>query len=143
MLLVKFRTTIVDEEVIRKINQDLMFLGHRPTSRSRTVDWFALPKAPSLFFTDGQGFVLAVYMLREFDTEIPFHPVECDVLNLLNICAAQQSANSWCILKSFVIKCHKDGIAASAHLFFYFFYSRWTTTVLFLIIGVPIVLRFY
>lgn len=69
-----------------------------------------MTKAPSLFYTDGRGFILAKYILREFDIEMPFHPMECEVLNLLNIYPAQLSVNAWLILKSFDIKCHKHAV---------------------------------
>lgn len=50
----------------------------------------------------------------------------CDVLNFLNICPGQLRANGWRILLSFIIKCKREGVVASARLFIFFFYSRLT-----------------
>lgn len=81
----QIRTTQFGVEVLRKLNQELMLSSHRRSSGCRISNLSRFAKAPSIFFTDGRGFVLAEYVLRELDSEMPFHPIECDVLNLLNI----------------------------------------------------------
>lgn len=86
--LLQHRSTIVGEDAIQELNQEFIFSGHRRQSGCRIADWSRLSKSPSMFYTDGRGFVLAEYMLRDFYTEMPFHPVEIEILNLLNICPA-------------------------------------------------------
>lgn len=47
--MLQFWTTIIDEDDIRKMNQEVMFSGHRRTSRCHIAYWSAMLRHP-LFF---------------------------------------------------------------------------------------------
>jgi len=56
---------------------------------------------------------------------MPFHLAVLDLLAIMNIAPIQLSANGWRILLGFIAKCQRDGVRATARLFFFFFYPRW------------------
>lgn len=121
----QLRTTIFGAERLSALNQELILSSSRQCSADCQISELdCLVKGPFVFFTDGRGFVLYEYVLREQHTDMPFHPVVFDVLSLLSICPAMLSVNGWRILLSFIIKCRKDGVAASTRLFFFFFYPH-------------------
>lgn len=112
-------------DTLKELNQELMSSERRRFVGCENSDLSHLAKAPSIFYTDGRGFMLGEHVLRGCNVEMPFHPAVCDLLNIMNMCPIQVSANGWRVLLAFIAKCQRDGVVSTTRLFLYFFYARW------------------
>lgn len=81
-------------EKLKKLDQEFIRSSQRRRSSGCEISSLSqLKKAPSIFYTDGRGFMLGEHVLGGCNVEMPFHPAVCDLLAVMNMCPVQVGAN--------------------------------------------------